>query len=63
MGFLDLSPREVAIFVPLILIVFWMGIYPKSFTGIFDASVDNLVKIHQTAMAEHHKVNLAEAGE
>jgi NADH-quinone oxidoreductase subunit M len=60
MKFLDLSPREVAIFVPLILIVLWMGIYPKSFTGIFDASVDNLVKTHQTAMAEHHKVDLAE---
>ncbi|MES1152779.1 MAG: NADH-quinone oxidoreductase subunit M, partial [Dongia sp.] len=60
-GLLDLSPREVAIFAPLILIVFWMGIYPGSFTSIFDASVDNLVKNHQTAMAEHHKVNLAEA--
>jgi NADH-quinone oxidoreductase subunit M len=63
MKFLDLSPREVAIFLPLILIVLWMGIYPKSFTGIFDASVDNLVKTHQTAMAEHAKVNVAQASE
>src|ERR1044071_3559467 len=30
---LDLSPREIAIFVPLILIVLWMGIYPSSFTA------------------------------
>jgi NADH-quinone oxidoreductase subunit M len=59
----DLSPREVAIFVPLILIVLWMGIYPQSFTGVFGPSVDNLIKTHQTAMAEHAKVNVAEAGE
>jgi NADH-quinone oxidoreductase subunit M len=60
MKFLDLSPREIAIFAPLIAIVFWMGIYPSSFTSIFDASVDNLVKTHQTAMAEHAKVNVAQ---
>ena len=28
---LDLNPREVAIFVPLVLLVLWMGIYPSSF--------------------------------
>jgi NADH-quinone oxidoreductase subunit M len=58
---LDLSPREILIFVPLILIALWMGIYPASFTGIFDASVDNLVKNHQAAMAGHAKVDVAQA--
>ncbi|HVM85154.1 MAG TPA: NADH-quinone oxidoreductase subunit M [Candidatus Binatia bacterium] len=63
LDFLDLSPREIAIFVPLILIVLWMGIYPSSFTGIFDASVDNLIKTHQTAMADHVKTELAAVGQ
>ena len=31
---LDLSPREIAVFVPLILLTLWMGIYPSSFTGL-----------------------------
>ena len=47
---LDLSPREVAIFTPLIALVFWMGIYPSSFTQFFDASVGAMVDGHQQAM-------------
>ena len=31
---LDLSPREIAVFVPLILLTLWMGIYPSSFTEL-----------------------------
>ena len=29
----DLSPREIAIFAPMIGLVLWMGIYPTSFTA------------------------------
>jgi NADH-quinone oxidoreductase subunit M len=46
---LDLSPREVAIFVPLLLIVLWMGIYPSSFTSIMGPSVQRLVQNYQAA--------------
>jgi NADH-quinone oxidoreductase subunit M len=46
---LDLGPREVAIFVPLILIVLWMGIYPSSFTSIMAPSVQKLVQNYQAA--------------
>jgi NADH-quinone oxidoreductase subunit M len=49
---LDLSPREYAVFVPLILLTLWMGIYPSSFTGFFDASVAEMVR-HHTAALEH----------
>jgi NADH-quinone oxidoreductase subunit M len=48
---LDLSPREVAIFVPLIVLTLWMGIYPSSFTGFFDAAVGRMVESHQAAIA------------
>ena len=46
---LDLNWREVAIMVPLILMVLWMGIYPSSFLDAFGPSVQNLLE--QTARA------------
>ena len=48
---LDLSPREIAIFVPLVGLTLWMGIYPSSFTQFFDASVHSMVEQHAAAMA------------
>jgi NADH-quinone oxidoreductase subunit M len=50
-GILDLSPREVAVFAPLAVLTLWMGIYPSSFTGFFDASVAAMVQHHTVAMA------------
>ena len=46
----DLSPREIAIFAPLVVLTLWMGIYPSSFTGFFDASVAQMVKSHTAAI-------------
>lgn len=40
---LDMNAREVAIFVPLIALVFWMGIYPNSFLRPLHAPVKNLL--------------------
>lgn len=47
---LDLSPREIGIFLPLIVIVFWMGLYPNSFLDFMRVSVDALVSNYQTAL-------------
>ncbi len=43
-GILDLSPREKAVFAPLLLLVLWMGVYPNSFLAPIRASVDPLVE-------------------
>ncbi len=48
---LDLSPREIAVFAPLVLLTLWMGIYPTSFTGFFNASVSAMVNQHTAALA------------
>src|SRR5579862_1180961 len=40
---LDLSPREKAIFAPLLAIVLWMGLYPASFLHPIAASVNHVV--------------------
>ncbi|CAH2604841.1 NADH-quinone oxidoreductase subunit M [Rhodovastum atsumiense] len=47
---LDLSPREVAVFAPLVLLTLWMGVYPASFTGFWDAAVGAMVQRHQAAL-------------
>jgi NADH-quinone oxidoreductase subunit M len=47
---LDLSPREYAVFAPLILLTLWMGIYPSSFLDVFEASVTALVAKHEAAL-------------
>jgi NADH-quinone oxidoreductase subunit M len=40
---LDLSPREIAVFAPLVVVVVWMGIYPVPFLDAMHASVENLI--------------------
>jgi NADH-quinone oxidoreductase subunit M len=47
---LDLSPREYAVFAPLILLTLWMGVYPSSFLNFFEASVTALVTRHEAAL-------------
>ena len=47
---LDLSPREHAVFAPLILLTLWMGVYPSSFINFFEASVAALVARHEAAL-------------
>ena len=47
----DLSPREIAIFAPLVAVVLWMGIYPAPFLNVIEVSVDNLLTQHQAAVA------------
>jgi NADH-quinone oxidoreductase subunit M len=41
---LDLSPREMLVFAPLIALVLWMGLYPSSFLRPMQPSVSNLVE-------------------
>jgi NADH-quinone oxidoreductase subunit M len=48
----DLSPREIAIFAPLVILVFWMGIYPASFLDMMAVSVDNLIANYNVALLE-----------
>ncbi len=40
----DVSKREFAILLPLIIVIFWIGIYPSSFLRKMDASVNHLLR-------------------
>jgi NADH-quinone oxidoreductase subunit M len=41
---LDLTPRELATFVPLIICAFWIGLYPKPLFRILDQPVTEMVE-------------------
>ncbi|MEX1035281.1 MAG: NADH-quinone oxidoreductase subunit M [Sneathiella sp.] len=47
---MDVGRREILIFTPLILVAFWIGIYPEPFLDVMHASVVNLMDQHETAM-------------
>jgi len=48
---LDLDRREIAVFAPLVALVFWMGIYPSSFFGVMQPAVDKLIHQYQASQA------------
>ena len=54
----DVTPREIAVFAPLILIVFYMGLYPIPFLDVMHASVGDLVDRYNSAVAAHHAVTV-----
>jgi NADH-quinone oxidoreductase subunit M len=47
---LDLEPREIAIFAPIIAVVMWMGIYPSSFLDVMNQSVTDLLSGYHAAL-------------
>ena len=59
-GILDLSPREIALFTPLIFLTLWMGVYPSSFTRFFDATVAAMVEHHTAVMTATRLAELAQ---
>jgi NADH-quinone oxidoreductase subunit M len=40
----DLSARELAVMVPLVIMIFWMGLFPNNFMDYSKVSIDYLVK-------------------
>jgi len=47
----DLNWREIATLVPLLILIFWIGLYPKPFFTLIAPTVDKLVAVIQTAAA------------
>lgn len=41
---LDINGREMAVLLPLVILIFWMGIFPNDFLSWSKASLENLVE-------------------
>jgi NADH-quinone oxidoreductase subunit M len=56
----DLSPREIAIFVPLLALTIYYGVWPGPVLEVSAASVANLLNSHSALL---HAVHIAAAGQ
>jgi len=53
-GLRDLNWREIAIMVPILILIFWIGLYPKPFFTLMAPAVDQLVaSLSNVAVAMH----------
>ena len=55
----DLSPREILVFAPLVVLTIWMGVYPASFLDVMHVSVNNLLSQVETARAAAEALSVA----
>ncbi len=46
----DLNAREIATVAPILVLIFWIGLYPKPFFALIAPTVNNLVAVLQAAM-------------
>jgi NADH-quinone oxidoreductase subunit M len=56
---LDMNRRELVVFLPLVLLTLWMGIYPGSFLDPMAPTIDKLVGDYQAAIKLAHTAALA----
>ncbi len=50
----DINLREIITLVPLVILIFWIGLYPKPFFDLIGPSVDKLVALLQAASVAVH---------
>jgi len=51
----DLSWRELAVIIPLVILIFWIGLYPKPFFALMDPAVKQLLTAFQgSGLAQLH---------
>jgi NADH-quinone oxidoreductase subunit M len=52
----DLSPREIAVFAPLLVWAFWIGLYPKPFFQVLERPVAQIVERVRPGYHAEHKL-------
>ncbi|MBC8507304.1 MAG: NADH-quinone oxidoreductase subunit M [Anaerolineales bacterium] len=53
-GIKDLNLREIVTLVPILILIFWIGLYPKPFFALMAPTVDKLVAAVQAAAVAMH---------
>ena len=56
---IDLTPREILTFAPLVIAAFWIGLYPKPFFEILEQPVNQLVMTVRPDYPKSGMVNAA----
>jgi NADH-quinone oxidoreductase subunit M len=51
LGLPDLSLREIALLVPILVLIFWIGLYPQPFIDLTSPAINQLAAALQTAIA------------
>ncbi|MCC7050481.1 MAG: NADH-quinone oxidoreductase subunit M [Bacteroidia bacterium] len=44
-AFVEIGINEKAVLIPLVILIFWIGLYPKTFTDIAQPAVEQLIKV------------------
>jgi NADH-quinone oxidoreductase subunit M len=47
----DLSTREVAVLLPLVILIFWMGLYPKPWLSRMEPAIDQMLRQHEQVVS------------
>jgi NADH-quinone oxidoreductase subunit M len=50
----DINLREVIVLLPILIVILWIGLYPKFFFALINPSVERLVALVQTAAVAGH---------
>jgi len=58
----DLSSREVVLLVPLLVMVFWMGIFPQPFLKIIEPGVAGFMQSVETRKLDLYRINRVASG-
>ena len=61
----DLVPREWLLMLPLVILMFWIGLYPKPFLAKITPTVEHLISetLNVTPEAQGHVDGTADSGE
>lgn len=54
LGLKDLNVREIITLVPILVLIFWIGLYPKPFFDLINPSVESLVAMVSSALMAVH---------
>ena len=50
----DVNLREIMVLVPIVVLILWIGLYPKSFLSKTEASVNQLIRHIETGEVIPH---------
>ncbi len=60
-GLKDLTPREIAVFVPLLALIFWIGLFPNPILTRMQPSIDHQLELIRTRALYQREIEVQQA--